>query len=527
MGLMVWSMSRSQWRGIACLFAACLALATGGLGHPAVAQEPSAFQALVALEDVLVDLIARNEKSVVAIARIRRLNAGDVGGPLAPADLIRSMTPAAADDPTNPEFVPNDYGTGVVIDDKGLILTNYHVVVRPDDSADRKKDREVENELWVTTSERRPYRARIVAADPRSDLAVLSIDAKNLTPIKFGDARQLKKGQIVISLGNPYAIARDGQVSAAWGIVANLGRKAGAAPADDPQEARPTLHHYGTLIQTDAKLNLGTSGGPLLNLKGEMVGLSTSQAALAGYEQSAGYAIPVDESFRRVVDELKEGREVEYGFLGIAPGNLESREILAGAHGMRVTSVIPGMPAQRFGVRMHDVVLAVDGDPIFDVDGLMLRIGRLPAEAMTRLTVMRNGQMESLDVELGKYPVKGHKIVTAPRPAWRGLQVDHSTVLINEIRQRVGFGVGFPGETFDVAASSGVGVIDVTRDSPAWKAGLRPGMFISHVGGAAVQTPREFRDAVANKNGAVEVRTVSDPGEPVGRRTISAEGDAE
>src|SRR5207342_2000310 len=104
--------------------------------------------------------------------------------------------------------------------------------------------------------------------------------------------------------GNPYAIARDGQVSASWGIVANLSRKAGPIPDEtSPAGVRNTsLHHYGTLIQTDAKLNLGTSGGALLNLKGEMVGLTTSLAAAVGYEQAAGFALPVDDAFRRAVE---------------------------------------------------------------------------------------------------------------------------------------------------------------------------------------------------------------------------------
>ena len=158
---------------------------------------------------------------------------------------------------------------------------------------------------------------------------MLAIDAADLPPIAFGNADELKKGQIVISLGNPYAIARDGQPSAAWGIVANLQRKAPATPSEADPTGRPTLHHYGTLIQTDAKLNLGTSGGPLLNLKGEMVGLSVALAAAAGYEAAGGYAIPVDATFRRAVETLKRGREVEYGFLGIQPTNLQQQEVLA------------------------------------------------------------------------------------------------------------------------------------------------------------------------------------------------------
>ncbi len=156
--------------------------------------------------------------------------------------------------PADPEFIPNEYATGVVVDRGGLILTAYHVL---DENSD----------YYVTTVDRRVYRGEIWAADPRSDLAVLSIEATDLTPMKFGDAEKLKKGQIVISLGNPYAIARDGQASASWGIISNLSRKGPSIPDMNRASGKRTLHQYGTLIQTDAKLNLGTSGGALLNLR--------------------------------------------------------------------------------------------------------------------------------------------------------------------------------------------------------------------------------------------------------------------
>src|SRR4029079_8545830 len=120
--------------------------------------------------------------------------------------------------------------------------------------------------IWVTTTAKRPLRAEIRGADRRSDLAVLRVTDPTTNvvfkPITFGDVKSLKKGQIVIALGNPYAIARDGRASASWGIIANLSRK--SAPnlqAADAGDRKPTLHHFGTLIQTDAKLNLGTSGG--------------------------------------------------------------------------------------------------------------------------------------------------------------------------------------------------------------------------------------------------------------------------
>ena len=287
------------------------------LAIPLRAQEsPSGLEAAAAIEKTLVDVIARTEKSVVAIARVRRERPGEVFQlEPRPDPFGRRPMPLAPPQPTDPDFIPNEYAAGVFVG-PGLVLTAAHVLGD-------------ESDYYVTTIQHKVYKATVRAADPRSDLAVLAIEATDLPPISFGNADELKKGQIVIGLGNPYAIARDGQPSAAWGIVANLQRKAPATPSESDPTGRPALYHYGTLIQTDAKLGLGTSGGPLLNLRGEMVGLSVALAATAGYESAGGYAIPVDATFRRAVETLKRGREVEYGFLGIQPMNLLQEEVLA------------------------------------------------------------------------------------------------------------------------------------------------------------------------------------------------------
>src|SRR5262249_18786288 len=154
----------------------------------------------------------------------------------------------------------------------------------------------------VIWSRRKAYDAKVKAADPRSDLALLEIaegsERGEFVPVRWGSSAKLRRGHFVITLGNPYAIARDGEVCAGLGIVSNLARKAAPVSGEsNPRASKPTLHHFGTLVQTDAKLPLGTSGGALLNLDGEMVGLTTAMAAGAGYDQAAGYAIPVDEAF--------------------------------------------------------------------------------------------------------------------------------------------------------------------------------------------------------------------------------------
>jgi S1-C subfamily serine protease len=456
----------------------CCALASP---MPAAAQQqPTGAQLAAAMEQTLVEAIARAEKSVVAIARIDTPDAR-----AAEREQPGLVELARPKNPFDPDYVPDYFATGVVIGARGLILTQYHVVA--------------ENaEHFVSTVDRKVYRARVKAADPRSDLAVLEIDAKDLKPITLGDASKLRKGQIAIALGNPYAIARDGQASASWGIIANLARKAPPPTSEDgTRKQKDKLYHFGTLIQTDAKLNLGTSGGALVNLKGEMIGLTTSMAAISGYEQAAGYAIGVDDVFRQALKALEEGREVEYGLLGLQPTNLTPQDRAAGLSGVRISDVPPGTPADRAGLLVQDIITHLDGEAVQDADALILNVSKRPVESRVRVTVLRDRRAQRIDVELGKAHVPGHKIVTATPPLWRGILVDYSTAVPSEEMRRV--------RRTDLMRDGCVLVTQVEKDSPAWQAQLQPGMFVTHVAGTKVRTPKEFRTAILGKDGPVEL----------------------
>ncbi|HEY1599641.1 MAG TPA: trypsin-like peptidase domain-containing protein [Pirellulales bacterium] len=452
------------------------------------ADEPTGLAAAVALEDVLMAAIARGEKSVVSIARVadRVVPQGDV----LPNFLGRPGA-GGQQGPGDPEFVPTAFATGVVVG-KGLVLTNHHALALDEKS-----------HFYVTTSSRKTYAATVKAASPYSDLTVLELKEspadEEFVPITFGDGSKLRRGQIVIALGNPYAIARDGQASASWGIVANLQRKTAPAAGDNGTPSRPTLQHFGSLIQTDAKLNLGTSGGALLNLQGEMIGLTTSLAAVAGYEQAAGYAIPVDDAFRETVNKLKEGEERTHGLLGITFRRDEESSVA----GVRVDRIYPAGPAVQADIRPNDVITRVNDQPIRDGDDLMLNIGRLPAGSPARITLERGGHVFQREVSLAKFPVQGKVVVTKPAPSWRGLTVDYATALL-EYQARVNSG--------DAPLEPCVIVREVAYESPAWESGLRRGMLISHVGNVRVETPDEFEAAVAAKDDDLALRVVGGQG---------------
>lgn len=469
-----------------------------------LAQQPSGLQAAMALEQSLVRSIQKYERSVVAIARVRRPEnqADDPAalGPLAVPQLF-----ADGDSPAHPDFVPNEFGAGVVIDSDGLIMTTAHLLGDFQTS---------DYYVWL---QHRPFKSTILAVDPWYDLAVLKIDTSDLVPVTFGDGRRLKKGQIVVALGNPYSIARDGEVSASWGIVSNLRRRAPRIPRAAPElRGRPTLHHFGTLIQTDARLNIGYSGGALINLQGEMIGLTTSYAAGAGFDKAAGFAIPIDENLQRVVELLKQGRKPEYGFLGVETEQLAEEVRRAGQHGALVRRVLLGTPADRAGLKAGDLITHIDGQQLFVTDDMIRLIAARSPEMPAVLSVARGYQSgPAVPREMSAILTKRflHTIRpqygTAPEQTWRGMRVDYSTASPD---------FAFLAAAFDPTNS--VFVADVAKESAAWNAGIRAGGYVTRVAGEKVVDPRSFHALVADidadvvlqmrtTQGTTRVRTVS------------------
>ncbi|MHB9080945.1 MAG: trypsin-like peptidase domain-containing protein [Pirellulaceae bacterium] len=483
-------------------------------------QEPSGLEAAVALQDVMVSAIERAGKSVVAIARVRKgeRNAGAPDDPRSPLQFDAMPFGFLPDsNPTSPDFVPNEFASGVVLDREGYIVTNYHVLGNPEQN---------DYFVWV---QRRPFKVdrvdvpqEVKAGDPWTDLAVLKIAASDLEPMPLGDASKLRKGMIVIALGNPYGIARDGEVSASWGIVSNLRR----ATAPDPQTAdlgteRSTLDQYGTLIQTDARLDLGTSGGALVNLRGEMIGLTTSLAAMAGYEQPAGFAIPVDETFRKTVATLRQGRVPAFGFLGVQPDHLPLADRQAGRFGASVLRVVPGTPGEKAGLRPDDVITHVNQERVFDKNSLFRELSQRSADETVSLTFERRETSRQQPKTLTTTAVLSKKYVASSRAPfaqvkdlpWRGILVEYPSALPPQLSTQ-----GLQA----VDPEGCVAVAQVDRDSPAWKAGLRRGEYISHVGTRRVSTPQQFYAAVAEQQGAVQLKMTAGRDEAA-LRTVSAE----
>jgi serine protease Do len=379
------------------------------------------------------------------------------------------------------EMVSFDYASGVVIGAAGEILTAFHAVK----GAQR---------LEVRAVDRQAFEAEILAADPRSDLAVIvpreipGIPPPRLVPLPVGDAGRLRKGSMLIALGNPFNAARDGRPSASWGILANIARR--LEPSyEEMQQRRLQLRHYPTLLQLDSKLNLGMSGGAVVNIGGELVGMTTALASAAGFDTMAGYAIPLDAQGRRILDTLRQGKEYEYGFLGIGLDPMGTS---------KVSSAQPGTPADEGNVLVDDVITAVGEMPVNDVDSLVLAINTMPAGSKVRLKILRQDQPIERTVELAKFRVEGEVIATNRPPAWRGLRVDYTSTL-----RHTTFGDGM----LSAMARGGVVVAEVESESPAARAGLKRDQIIRSVGGQGVKSPRDFSRTVAGLSGPVNLET--------------------
>jgi S1-C subfamily serine protease len=472
------------------------------IGPAIVSAQPSADRdsaaAVAAIERTLVDAIARAEPSVVAISR----SAASRSTADAQDAEVNTFQDLRRNDSVDASAAIT--GAGVIMDPAGLVLTHYLAVREGDEHA-------------VTTIDGRTQIAKIRAADPRSALAVLAIEPasapqraagsdapapqqRTFSAIRLGDAQKLRKGQFVIAIGNPYAIQSDGQPTASWGIVTNLGRKAPAntnlndAPGPNA-DYRTTLHHLGTLIQTDAKLGWSAAGAALVNMQGELVGITTTAGTIAGHEQPAGYAIPINSAFQRIIDTLKEGREVEYGMLGITfdnfpsePGRGRLRATVSGSRPAKVGDLLPGMPASNAGLQTGDIVTRVAGQAVTNIDSMQLVVSMLPPSTPTTIEYERGGHRASANATLAKLAVTGKTIATVRPDFWRGIRVDYATALEGPaLMEAIASG------TYD--AQGCVLVSEVEPESDAWLAGVRRGMFISHVGQKRVATPGEFRAA--------------------------------
>ncbi len=351
----------------------------------------------------------------------------------------------------------NSLGSGCIISSDGYIITNHHVI----DGAD---------EITVRLSDRREFRARVVGSDPRSDIALLKIDATDLPVLRLGSSEKLKVGEWVLAIGSPFGFEH----SATAGIVSAKGR---SLPSEQ----------YVPFIQTDVAINPGNSGGPLFNLKGEVVGINSQIYSRTGGFMGLSFAIPIDVAMD-VVQQLKETGKVTRGWLGVYIQEVTKE--LADSFGMDqprgalVAQVLPDSPAARAGIEVGDIILALDGKPIERSSDLPPLVGRYRAGSRAEVTLLRNGKELRLPVTIEALPEEGGLQAAGGSPGSLSLERLGLVVKpLDEAKRRA------------LKLDHGVEVARVGR-GPARDAGLRAGDVIVRIDSQVVQGLDDFRQRI-------------------------------
>ncbi len=460
--------SRAPWVRSAltsALAVACLALAPA---LPAVAQSGAAAASVRGLPD-FTDLVDQVGPSVVNIRTLEKASASDGSADEQMLEFFRRFgipvppgaTPRGRQERNGQEEAqPRGVGSGFILSADGLIMTNAHVV----DGAD---------ELIVTLPDKREFKARIVGADKRTDVAVVKIEATGLPAVRIGDVNRLRVGEWVMAIGSPFGL--ENTVTA--GIVSAKKRDTG---------------DFLPFIQTDVAINPGNSGGPLINMRGEVVGINSQIYSRSGGFQGISFAIPIDEAVR-VSDQLKSSGRVTRGRIGVQIDQV-SKEVaesigLGQARGALVRGVEPNSPAAKAGVEPGDIILKFDGQTIDKSVDLPRLVGNTKPGSKSTLTVFRRGGQRDLTVTVAE--------LEADRPQQRAAAPEPTKPQASAAAQSLGLTLAELNAAQKKELDLKGGVRVVSADGAAARAGLREGDVIVAVANTEVGSVKEFEAALA------------------------------
>jgi serine protease Do len=355
------------------------------------------------------------------------------------------------------EEQPKGVGSGFIFSSDGLIMTNAHVV----DGAD---------EVLVTLPDKREFKAKILGADKRSDVALVKIEASGLPAVKVGDVGRLRVGEWVMAIGSPFGL--ENTVTA--GIVSAKQRDTG---------------DYLPFIQTDVAINPGNSGGPLINMRGEVVGINSQIYSRSGGFMGISFSIPMDEAVR-VVEQLRTQGRVSRGRIGVQIGAV-SKEVaeslgLPKAQGALVTGVEAGAPADKAGVEAGDIIVKFDGKTIEKSGDLPRIVGSIKPGTKSTMTVYRRGAMKELNVTVAE--IEADKAVAKnepPEPKAKGVAGQQYGLVVSDLTDA---------QKKELKIKAGVR-IEAATDAAA-RAGLREGDVILAVGNTEVSSAKELEAAL-------------------------------
>jgi Do/DeqQ family serine protease len=370
-------------------------------------------------------------------------------------------------------------GSGVLVSENGYIVTNNHVI-----------EGAVDEGILVTLNDKRLFDARIVGTDPTTDLAILKVDGEALPAVTFGNSNEVNVGEWVLAVGNPLSL----RSTVTAGIVSALSRQV-QIPGETANQLR-----VDSFIQTDAAINKGNSGGPLVNTSGELVGINTAIATQSGSNQGYGFAVPSN-LVRKVMEDLIEFGEVHRALLGVSIVSVDferAQELgLPSVKGVEIMGLSDGGAAQRHNIQQNDIILAVNGNMVNESNELQEKIAvKRPGETV-RLKIWRNSSIIEREVELGRLQSSGPMFAGREEeepPAEDGIDNPHGGIAFAT------FDLGFKVMTLSIPGNTGTKdliIAEIFSDSEAARQGLKEGYIIRQVNGEPVESLDELEKQLA------------------------------
>lgn len=393
--------------------------------------------------------------------------------------IIQRETDALFDDPFFDLFSPfNDFGmpkkwkekslgSGVIVSPDGYIITNNHVVEKGE-------------EIRVTLFDGKTFKGKLVGADPKTDIAIIRIDASKLPTLTWGDSERLQVGEFVLAIGNPYSLSH----TVTMGIISAVGR------------ANVGIADYEDFIQTDAAINPGNSGGPLVNVKGELIGINTAIFSRTGGYQGIGFAVPSN-MVRIIMDQLVQRGKVTRGWIGVTiqelTPELSQKFGAQRAQGALVSDVMKDSPAAKAGMRRGDIILTFDGKVVKDVSNLRNMVAQSKIGDDVEMEILRSGREYSIKVTIIEFPrtrevaevIPDHSTGDTEAELLTGLTVMD---LSKETLKQLGYNKN----------ERGVIVVKVETGSPADEAEIRKGDIINEIDEKKIDSVDDFNNIASH-----------------------------